>query len=487
MAETLIERAWTWLHTNFPERQIYIRSDGRVQFFTFGPTLQATLAGLTLIFLMWVAFATVNVIFKDRIIASKDHRYQQMQSAYENRMADLQYSYDELNTALVSDEDHFKTTVDELETKQETVSQLLNKKVSVDSGVPNLATAGMSSLVKSNADSIRSSATASAGSASDTDRSGTSIDTEPSFTQNSTLLSSKSAIGSSQLGVMPQGIEPQPRTEKPWKASFLDEAVTRFAAALFQPKVEMRHPMANLPVLHMLARQTERVRQMGIEETALLVGVDHAVTHGIGNLQSALRHVGLNPDTLEAHADAAGGPEVPVQSVHIDGIADNAFAAAYVGATAHVKELDSLFSAFHHVPLTTPVHGAQFELTSGFGGRIDPFTRRVAFHPGVDFAGPWGSTVEATAPGVVVWAGPRGGYGNLVEIDHGYGFKTRYGHLASILVRAGARVEKGSPIGKLGSTGRSTGPHVHYEVWQADVLKDPSKFIEAGHHVFQQD
>ena len=78
MAGTLGERFWAWLHETFPERQIYIRSDGRVQFFTFGPTLQATLASLTLIFLGWVAFATVNVIFKDRIIAAKDHRYQQM-------------------------------------------------------------------------------------------------------------------------------------------------------------------------------------------------------------------------------------------------------------------------------------------------------------------------------------------------------------------------------------------------------------------------
>src|SRR5580704_11501368 len=95
MAETLIERVWAWLHATFPERQIYIRSDGRVQFFTFGATLQATLAGLSLIFLGWVAFASVNVIFKDRIIAAKDHRFLQMQGTYENRVADLQMSYDE--------------------------------------------------------------------------------------------------------------------------------------------------------------------------------------------------------------------------------------------------------------------------------------------------------------------------------------------------------------------------------------------------------
>lgn len=131
MAETLVERIWAWLHATFPERQIYVRSEGRVQFFTFGPTLQATLSGLALIFLGWVAFATVNVIFKDRIIASKDHRYQQMRWADENRIADLQQSYDELNGALVAAEDRFKSKADELEAKQETVSRLLNRKQAV--------------------------------------------------------------------------------------------------------------------------------------------------------------------------------------------------------------------------------------------------------------------------------------------------------------------------------------------------------------------
>src|SRR5882724_7073898 len=127
MAGTLVERVWAWLHETFPERQIYIRSDGRVQFFTFGATLQATLAGLSLIFLGWVAFATVNVIFKDRIISAKDHRYQQMQAAYENRVAGLQTFYDALNAALVSAEGRFRATADALQTKQNVIAGFLNR------------------------------------------------------------------------------------------------------------------------------------------------------------------------------------------------------------------------------------------------------------------------------------------------------------------------------------------------------------------------
>jgi murein DD-endopeptidase MepM/ murein hydrolase activator NlpD len=145
--------------------------------------------------------------------------------------------------------------------------------------------------------------------------------------------------------------------------------------------------------------------------------------------------------------------------------------------------MTQLLSGMKHVPLTTPVSGPSFEKTSGFGARVDPFTGRYAFHPGLDFAGPTGAIVRSTAPGTVVWADVKGSYGKMVEINHGYGIHTRYAHLSSILVQVGARVGEGAPVGKLGSTGRSTGPHVHYEIWYDDVVRNPRNFIEAGRHV----
>ncbi|MEJ0043530.1 MAG: M23 family metallopeptidase [Rhizomicrobium sp.] len=103
--------------------------------------------------------------------------------------------------------------------------------------------------------------------------------------------------------------------------------------------------------------------------------------------------------------------------MRVDGIADQAFTNAYLRASAVLDQMNSLLGAMRHIPLITPVAGPQFERTSGFGARIDPFTGRYSFHPGVDFAGPWGSIIESTAPGTVVFAGDRGGYGNMVEID----------------------------------------------------------------------
>ena len=473
MAETLVERVWAWLHATFPERQIYIRSEGRVQFFTFGPTLQATLSGLALIFLGWVAFASVNVIFKDRIIASKDHHYQAMQWAYENHLADLQQSYDELNGALVAAEDRFKARADEPEAKQATVSRLLGRNQAVDALIGGINHGSSSSELHSqDADTIPVSHNAATGMSSD------SIDgAAPSPAANPN--------NGSQLQIAPQNSGSQSRTSRPAKASFLDEAVSRFAT-FFHASQPALVRIPNQPAMRKLASETDRIVQMSGAETELLVGVDHGVATRIGDLQVILRKIGVDPNNLEQQeSDGIGGPYIPIQTVRIDGISDSQFTAAYMGASAHEKELNTLFAALNHVPLTTPVHGSQYEITSEFGARVDPFTRRVAFHPGLDFGGPWGSLVCATAPGTVVWAGPRGGYGNLVEVDHGYGFRTRYGHLSEVLVHVGAKVWKGSPVGKLGSTGRSTGPHVHYEVWLADVVRDPSRFIEAGRHVLQ--
>ena len=132
-----------------------------------------------------------------------------------------------------------------------------------------------------------------------------------------------------------------------------------------------------------------------------------------------------------------GGPEIPLDQVRIEGISDPEFTQAYLSAAAVLDQLNGLSAALDHVPLAMPVSAASFDKSSGFGARVDPFTGRYAFHPGIDFAGPWGSVVHATAPGTVVFAGNRGGYGNMVEIDHGFGIHTRYGHLSAISVQVG--------------------------------------------------
>jgi murein DD-endopeptidase MepM/ murein hydrolase activator NlpD len=480
---SLLERAWAWIHQTFPERQIYIRSDGRVQFFTFGPSLQATLAGLTLIFLGWVAFATVNVIFKDRIIAAKDHRYQQMQSAYENRVADLQLSYDELNGALVTAEDRFKSTADALQAKQNAISGFLNRAHQVENVTGTRTMPATSAMPVSAAQVPTQPQSHGAPTAAD-------MDVEAPADLNG------GGDGASQLTMMPGPAQPQPRIARPVKSSFMDGAWKKLAA-LFQtataplraatavPVRDMPAAYAQHPALRSLAEQTARVAGIGHDENVLMARTEGALDQGVGNLRDLMRRTGINPDQFArklAANEGVGGPDIPLDQVKIEGISDPQFTHAYLSAAAVLDQLNGLSTAMDHVPLTAPVPGS-FDKSSGFGARVDPFTGRYAFHPGVDFAGPWGALVHATAPGKVVFAGFRGGYGNMVEIDHGYGIHTRYGHLSSITVHVGSVISKGGNLGRVGSTGRSTGPHVHYEVWYDDVVKNPNNFLEAGRHV----
>jgi len=141
------------------------------------------------------------------------------------------------------------------------------------------------------------------------------------------------------------------------------------------------------------------------------------------------------------------------------------------------SKLDDRRSLISSTPAITPIKGL---LTSGFGFRNDPFSGRRAFHRGIDIIAPLGRELRATGNGIVTKAGRDSGLGKAVFISHGFGIQTRYGHMSKILVQAGDRVERGDPIGVIGSTGRSTGTHAHYEVWLDGKPTDPLGYILDG-------
>lgn len=229
-----------------------------------------------------------------------------------------------------------------------------------------------------------------------------------------------------------------------------------------------------------------RAQFFAAETDRLLSTAETAAKGRADQLRLALRLAGLDARTFAGSSDEAqGGPLIEAKdpralAAMLD--VDEDFArriqrvanehAAYRGMAAGTKKL----------PLGLP---ADVTRTSGYGVRLDPFTRAPAFHQGLDFSGPSYSAVFATGPGVVSFTGVRNGYGNVVEIDHGQGFKTRYAHLATALVTVGERVAIGQKIGGIGTTGRSTGPHLHYEVWVNGRAQNPARFLRAGEYVQQ--
>ena len=192
-----------------------------------------------------------------------------------------------------------------------------------------------------------------------------------------------------------------------------------------------------------------------------------------------LKQRGIAPSRVVKGATAMGGPLVEATSAEAraDMAADQQFRSLFMTW----KKLDKLEQGVIAIPSVQPVQKLNF--TSNFGIRSDPFRGTAAMHAGVDIPGPTGTPIYATADGIISHAGRQGGYGNMVEINHGKGIATRYGHLSKIIVSDNTRVRRGQIIGLMGSTGRSTGPHLHYEVRMDGHAVNPVPFLTTGDYL----
>ncbi len=231
-----------------------------------------------------------------------------------------------------------------------------------------------------------------------------------------------------------------------------------------------------------------KVMELKTNTDAIIRRVSDKTSGRISDLESVIRQTGLKVEDLKhelnggkqategkpaANAKSEGGPYIPA-----------AMSSQEYAMYGNLDKLAVLRQIVGNLPLGKPI--ADAEPQSPFGHRIDPFTGHLAFHSGLDLAGPTGSKIYSTAEGTVAFAGISGAYGNAVDIDHGFGITTRYGHLSEIRVKEGQTVHKGDVIGIQGSTGRSTGPHLHYEVRYHDHPMNPANFLDAGHYVSEE-
>lgn len=215
-------------------------------------------------------------------------------------------------------------------------------------------------------------------------------------------------------------------------------------------------------------------------QTALLKVTRRTVTD-IKKIEGIITKAGLDVKSLLRRINpkihGIGGPFIPATGQ--GSILDE-------GQTAldrHLLHWEDLQKLMRRLPLVAPL--SHYRVGSPFGRRRDPLNKKWAMHKGADFSAPSRSKIFATAAGKVVYRGWKGRYGRLVEIDHGFGIRTRYGHMRHIYVRRGQQVKVGQKIGQVGTSGRSTGPHVHYEIILKGRHIDPLKFIEAGKDVFK--
>ncbi len=225
----------------------------------------------------------------------------------------------------------------------------------------------------------------------------------------------------------------------------------------------------------MLARVQASLDRVEARQRATLNTLAANYDSKVQRMRGVLADLGIDASKLPPAKSGMGGPFVPLILPTDTGGFDRALTRVNVARA----QVESLTRTLVGVPVRKPIPGDD-EIVSGFGVRVDPFNNRPAMHTGLDFRGEVGESIHATANGTVTVAGWSGGYGKMVEVNHGNGFATRYGHMSEIDVQVGQQVRIGQVLGKVGTTGRSTGPHLHYETRVDGEAVDPQKFLHAG-------
>lgn len=220
----------------------------------------------------------------------------------------------------------------------------------------------------------------------------------------------------------------------------------------------------------------ERLNRLREKQHSFETRLSQAVEARLARVEQAIRSFGLNPATMDRGRGAQGGPYVPVRGL--------------IASDPELRDLATMLGRLNAMELTlaTIPSGRPTQApmeTSSFGYRRDPFNGMTAFHAGIDFPGAYGQPIQAAERGRVSFVGQRPGYGNVVEVDHGNGILTRYAHLSRFAARVGDKVTRGQTIARMGSTGRSTGTHLHFEVRVHGEAVNPRRFLEARQDVLE--
>jgi murein DD-endopeptidase MepM/ murein hydrolase activator NlpD len=417
-----------------------------------------TLTALGAVLSVWGVAITSYIAFKDDILAGVMNRQAAMQLAYEDRIRDLRGQVDRMTSRAMVDQNDLERRVDQVARRQ----AILETRQSI-----------VTSLNES-AGNVRQSANAMGMPVPVPSPLATSpLATSPLATSPvATSAARPQPVGDTLRLAPPQ--ERQSRLESraaPVQAAALPAAVSggaQYALAATPSKVDL------------MARVERSLDQVELRQQAALQTLETHTERRARRIRSVLADLGLDAGRVASPPAAStagtGGPLIPIAAPTADA---SPFERQVFRLQTVIRDHDRLNRLITGIPLGRP-HSGELELSSGFGARLDPFLRSWAMHSGIDFRGTTGEPAFASASGRVVHASAMGGYGLMVEIDHGNGITTRYAHLSRIEVKEGDAVRLGQRVGRVGSTGRSTGPHLHYETRINGEAVDPMRFVRAG-------
>ncbi|MGE0060528.1 MAG: peptidoglycan DD-metalloendopeptidase family protein [Xanthobacteraceae bacterium] len=390
-----------------------------------GPVAFWIVVGTLVVMGTWTIATGTYFAFRDDVLTRLIARQANMQFAYEDRIAELRAQVDRVTSNQLLDQEQFERKLQALLHRQTTLEQRT------------------------------STLTGEIAPGAGTSRSGRERPSASSHAQPR-----PSPISDTVIFVAP------PDREARLQSRGLPDTTTQLAAKAGSGGLD--------GMLAKVALSLDRVEK---KQTGALAAAEEELDTKARRIHSVLADLGINlgGGGGKSRGDvtgAVGGPFVPLR-------AGMTFERQLSRISRARSELARYQRALVTVPIRKPIVG-DVDMSSPFGARMDPFLRGPAIHTGIDLRGQKGDPVRVTAAGKVVTASWQGGYGNMIEVDHGHGLSTRYGHLSAIEVKVGQHVTPGQTIGRIGSTGRSTGPHLHYETRVDDVAVNPQKFLRAG-------
>ena len=400
---------------------------------TFAPRsgLALALAVIAPLLVLWFIGSTFFLVFHDDLVTTLLLRERDMQYGYEDRIASLRNQLDRESTRQLVTQRSVETKLDELtqratelQTRSGVIDRLASTVMRLDGTPP----------------------------AREVPRASTPIGFAPPMAAGVPTISGE--LSTQEPAVV----------QKPHPEAMIGSAPALGVARSQADRMPER--------ISLLSSGLDAVEGAQTEEMAHL---DGRVRRTVTQLHNALASAGLSESRFAAQEGGSGGPFVPLTPQ------DDAspFARAATGIQLTLSQAEQLRAAVRHVPFSRPLSGDP-EITSPFGPRVDPFLGRAAMHTGIDLSEGMGAEVRATAPGRITVAGQANGYGTMVEIDHGAGLSTRYAHLSETDVAVGQVVKLGEVVGRVGATGRATGPHLHYETRIDGEAVDPLRFMAAG-------
>lgn len=403
----------------FPERQLFLRSQGRVRFLTIHSYTQITIASGLLIALGWGAVTSYAYLSRDLLLEDKNETITTMTFEYQ---------------ALSSDFSELEAEVERrtrlLEERQRYLGELLS---TAPNDTPNLLP----------------------------------IEADRNTSETETTFDTKN-IQTDDIQ------EEQSQRPEAQELSFLEEWFDPSEKEPALPSTTERRKIL-----------IARLKNMAETQQKVVSVLNDAIEQSLDDIDIAIQPSGVSVEALLAvmqeQGSATGGPFIPEPA--FEGIFAADDGNSFEELRYSFDRLKMVTNALDSYPHGKPAD--KYYVSSRFGGRIDPINKVRARHYALDLSGWPGEPIKATASGTVVKAKNIWPYGNMVEIDHGNGFRTRYGHLRKMLVKKNEEIELGHQIGEMGSTGRVTGTHVHYEVWFNGKVIDPMPFMKASNNVLK--